>query len=820
VQKILVSFVIISALLLFVTQAYSDGILIPVPPIPRPIELPRIAIKYHKVNVDINNQIATTSVDQVFVNESAFQLEATYIFPLPAGVTINEFIMYDEKGNPLKAELLNSDQARQIYEDIVRQMKDPAILEYLGTGAFRARIFPILPWGEKRIQIQYTEVLKYDSGIYKYNYPLNTEKFSSKPLEEVDVNVELKSNIPIKSIWSPSYEGSIQVDQEGDNFARVIYADENNLPDKDFLLYYTVSNDDVGLSLLTYKEPSEDGFYVFLAAPKHNISTTEVVGKNVIFVFDTSGSMSSDDKIGQARKALEFCVSKLNKKDNFNVIDFSTSVRKFKPNPVSGGNNEIESALKYIRNLDATGGTDINNALIEAIKQLSLVDNPINMIIFLTDGQPTVGVTDEQKIIKNIELANNLNARLFVFGVGYDVNTRLLDELATSNRGISTYVRPGEDIEIIVSDFFSKVSTPVLSSLMLDFGSINTFERYPTELPDLFAGSQVKEFGRYRNIGKTNIKLSGTAEGKPEVFTYQANFPVENTTNKFISQIWAARKVGYLIEQVRKNGATQEIIDEIRNLSIKYGIVNEYVSMLILEDQPPMPGGFEGQFANEVGKAAVDASVAVQNSKDTVVIQSGNQGGGITIVAGKTFIKKGNIWIDAEYRDKNPTVVLQYESDSYFAFLAKYPDLGKYFAIGKEVIVYYNGEIYRVQEEQVSPVEPKDKSQTLWGEVKSKVEFLDFILGQNYPNPFNPQTWIPYSLATDSVVVISIYNIEGTMVRKLDIGHKPAGDYTSRHVSAFWDGKNSAGEDVSSGIYFYVLETEKFKSVKKMMLKR
>lgn len=821
-QKILVSFVIIS-LILFVTQAYSDGILIPVLPMPRPIELPRIAIKYHKVNVDINNQIATTSVDQVFVNESPFQLEATYIFPLPAGVTINEFIMYDEKGNPLKAELLNSDQARQIYEDIVRQMRDPAILEYLGTGAFRARIFPILPWGEKRIQIQYTEVLKYDSGIYKYNYPLNTEKFSSKPLQEVEVNVELKSNVPIKSIWSPSHEGSIKVDQEGDNFARVIYADENKLPDKDFLLYYTVSNDDVGLNLLTYKEPSEDGFYVFLAAPKNDISSTEIVGKNVIFVFDTSGSMSSDDKIGQARKALEFCVSKLNKKDNFNVIDFSTSVRKFKPSPVSGGNNEIELALKYIKNLDAIGGTDINNALLEAIKQLSLADNPLNMIIFLTDGQPTVGVTDEQKIINNIKLVNNVNARLFVFGVGYDVNTRLLDELATSNRGISTYVRPGEDIEVIVSDFFTKVSTPVLSNLMLDFGFINTFERYPPELPDLFAGSQVKEFGRYRNIGKTNIKLAGMAEGKPEVFTYQADFPVENTTNKFIPQIWAARKVGYLIEQVRKNGATQEIIDEIRNLSIKYGIVNEYVSMLILEDQPPTPGGFERQFTNDVGKAAVDASVAVQNSKDAGATQSGNQGGGITIVAGKTFIKKGNVWIDAEYRDKNPTVVLQYASDPYFAFLAKYPDLGKYFAIGKEVIVYYNGEVYRVQEEQVSPVEPKEKSQNSWGELKSegsKVESHDFTLGQNYPNPFNPQTWIPYSLATDSVVVISIYNMEGTMVKKLDIGRKSAGNYTSRDASAFWDGKNSAGETVSSGIYFYVLETEKFKSVKKMMLKR
>ena len=823
-QRILVSLVIICALLSFVTQAYSDGILIPVPPMPRPVELPRIAIKYHKVSVDINNQIATTSVDQVFVNESPFQLEATYIFPLPAGVTISKFIMYDESGKPLKAELLNSDQARQIYEDIVRQMRDPAILEYLGTGAFRARVFPILPWGEKRIQLQYSEVLRYDSGICKYSYPLNTEKFSSKPLQEVNVTVELKSNIPIKGIWSPSHEGSIKVEQEGNNFARIVYADENKLPDKDFLLYYTVSDDDVGLNLLTYKEPSEDGFYVFMASPRHDISSAEAVSKNVIFVFDTSGSMATDDKISQARKALEFCVSKLNKQDNFNVIDFSTAVRKFKPSPVPGGNEEIGSALKYIKNLDATGGTDINSALLEAIRQLSFADNPLNMIIFLTDGQPTVGVTDEQKIIKNIKLANNVNARLFVFGVGYDVNTRLLDELATGNHGISTYVRPEEDIEVTVSDFFAKVSTPVLSDLNLDFGAINTFDRYPPELPDLFAGSQIKEFGRYRNPGKTTIKLNGMVEGKPEVFTYQADFPTNNTENKFIPQIWAARKVGYLIEQVRKNGATQELVDEIRDLSIKYGIVNEYVSMLILEDQPPTPGGFERQFADNVGKGAVDASVAVQETKNAESVQSGDQGSGIKIVFGKTFISRGNTWIDAEYRDKNPTVVLQYESDQYFALLVKFPDLGKYFALGKDVIVYYNSELYHIQDPaQATPVESKDKTQNSWGDLKSqgsKIEAYNFALGQNYPNPFNPQTWIPYSLAEDSVVLIRIYDLEGTMVRKLDIGHKSAGNYVTRDTSAFWNGKNSAGETVSSGIYFYVLETEKFKSVKKMMLKR
>ncbi len=392
-------------ILLSPSISYGDGILIPIIP-----EV-QISIKYHVVKVNIDNQIATTNVDQVFVNNSPMQVEATYIFPLPSGVAISEFIMYDESGKPLKAELLDSNKARQIYEEIVRQRKDPAILEYLGTGAFRARIFPIMPWSEKRIQLEYSEVLTYDSGICRYNYPLNTEKFSSKPLDKVQVEVKLRSNLPIKSIWSPTHEGKIVVKREGENFANILYADEYIKPDKDFALYYTVSDEDVGLNLMTYRESSEDGFFVLMMAPKQNISTNEIISKNVMFVFDTSGSMAIANKISQAKEALEFCVGKLNKQDTFNIVDFSTSVRKFKPAPVSAGTTEIQEALKYISKLEATGGTNINGALLEALKQITDAKKPLNILVFLTDGQPTVDVVDEKVILKNVKTANKSNTR-------------------------------------------------------------------------------------------------------------------------------------------------------------------------------------------------------------------------------------------------------------------------------------------------------------------------------------------------------------------------------------------------------------------------
>ena len=807
-------FIILSCVVSVTPEAHSDGIIIPPPEV-------QMAIKYHKVDVTINNQIATTRIDQVFINQSSRQIEGTYIFPLSEGVVMERFVMY-VGGEPLEAEFLDSERARKIYEDIVRSRKDPAILEYMGKGAFRARIFPIMPWGEKRIQLEYSETLPYDAGLVKYQYPLNTEKFSSMPLEEVEVAVELSSHVPIKTIWSPSHEGSIVVEREGESFATIIYADEEVIPDIDFTLYYTVSSDDFGLNLMTYREPPDDGFYVLMAAPKYNVPTDEVVHKTVIFVFDTSGSMGTENKIEQAKEALEFSVRRLDPQDQFNIIDFSTVVRKFKLEPVSAHPDTVQAALRYIDNLNATGGTAINDALIEGMEQASLSDIPLGMVVFLTDGKPTIGPTAAPEILRNVGIANETGARLFVFGVGYDVNTHLLDDLAAYNNGVSVYVRPEEDIEIKVSSFFAKISNPVLSDLDLDFGAINTFDRYPIQLPDLFAGTQLKEFGRYRNFGGTTIALSGMDRGMVAEFTYQGDFPAENLENGFIPRIWAARKIGYLMEEVRRNGETPELVEEIRHLSITYGIINKYISMLILEDEPPPPGVFEGQFAEDSGKGAVDVSTGVRDWKEANVAPSGAQGENVKIVGNKIFVRKGEIWTDTGYEDMEPSINIQYASVTYFALLAKDSQLGKFFALGTDVLFHYKGELYRVQDSPVTAVDPS-KSEADPDSTESDGDGEEPPapqLWQNYPNPFNPDTWIPYELTQKSDAIIKIYDANGKLARTLKLGYKMAGEYVTKDRAAYWDGKNNAGEDVSSGVYFYILEADKFRSVKKMTLKK
>jgi len=697
----IVTILLLAGLLLANTLAWADGIILP------PVGV-SISIKYHIVNVEITDQVATTFVDQVFINEAPFQIEGTYIFPLSEGVSVSEFAMFVD-GERLEAEMLDSEKARKIYEDIVRRRNDPALLEYMGGGMFRARVFPIPAKGEKRIQLEYSEILKADAGLVKYQYPLNTEKFSHRPLEKVSVSANLYSTSPLKAIYSPSHQ--VTVNRNGEHNAEIKYVDENVKPDRDFLLYYTVSLDDFGLNLLTHRIGNEDGFYLLMLAPKPQVDESEVADKNIVFVFDTSGSMRGE-KIEQAKEALKFGINTLRAGDFFNIIDFSTEVRKFKDKPVAASVENVQAALKYADALDAMGGTNINEALLEGLKQFE----DTAMIVFLTDGQATVGVTNNNEITQNVKVSNAQSTRLFVFGVGYDVNTHLLDRLATENSGVSEYVRPEENIEVKVSAFFSKISNPVLSKLKLNMGSVVTLDVYPKQLPDLFAGMQLIQLGRYQNSGNTAITLTGEINSQTQQSVYDGTFAQENAENEFLPRLWATRKVGYLLDQIRLNGENQEVaevaktsVDEIVRLGKLYGIITPYTSFLITEDEPillpPSVGPLDLSTALDpnafgkvtVGKGAIDVSVITRGLGEAETQDAGLSVASIKTIGRKTFIMQDDTWTDTEYQEVQPTVDITYGGRDYFDLIAANPELGRYFALGQKVIVGFNGVFYRVE---------------------------------------------------------------------------------------------------------------------------
>ncbi len=553
----------------------------PIWPPHRPHAFAPLEVNFVKVNTRITDQVAVTGVDQEFYNPNPARLEGTFVFPLPKGAHIDKFTM-EIDGRQVEAELLSADKARGIYEDIVRKLRDPALLEYSGRDVFKVRIFPIEPNSKKRITIAYTQLLKADAGLVSYVLPLNTEKYSAKQIKTVSVKVDLETKRPLKSIYSPTH--SVEVRRDGSNRATAGYEAGDVRPDTDFALYFAPEKDEIGLNLLTQRSAGEDGYFLLLASPGVDVKEKQVVLKDVAFVLDTSGSMAGK-KLDQAKKALQFCVENLNDGDRFEILRFSTEVEPLFDKLVGASKPNRSKAEDFIRDLKPTGGTAIDDAMKKALSLRPGGDRPF-VVIFLTDGRPTVGVTDEDQIVARVKRDSEGRTRIFCFGIGTDVNTHLLDKITEETRAFSQYVLPEEDLEIKVSSFFAKIKEPVLANPSLKFtGDIRVTKLYPSPLPDLFKGEQLVLAGRYSGSGDSALVIEGTVNGEPKKLTYEAKFPSDSSGNEFIPRLWATRRVGYLLDEIRLRGENSELRDEVTELARKYGIVTPYTAYLIMEDE-------------------------------------------------------------------------------------------------------------------------------------------------------------------------------------------------------------------------------------------
>jgi Ca-activated chloride channel family protein len=710
-----------------------------------------VYLKSHRVNVTIDNQIAVTRIEQVFVNGGAGLAEGVYLFPLPAGAAVSDLTLTID-GQIFKPQLLSAQEAQQIYTNIVRQRRDPVLLQYVGRDAIQANIFPIPAGAERKIEITYSNIVTGDSGLYRYVYPLKTDYVSGLPVLQTSVSVTVTSKDPISTFYSPNpFVATTRLD------ARTIKAGfegANYLATDDFALYFGVANKDITANLLTYRAgANEDGFYMLMLAPPTTVDNTRIIPKDVFLVLDQSGSMQGE-KWKQTQAAARFVLSRLNPQDRFNVIVFSTGYRIYANGmqPVS----EAQNAVRWIDGLEALGGTDINLALTTAA-QLADPERQTTLL-FMTDGLPSEGVTDPKSILANVDANRKPNLRLFAFGVGNDVDTFLLDSLSSRYGGTSVYVRPLENIEEKVSTLYNKVTSPVLTNIKLDFGSIMTDDSYPAApLPDLFAGQQLIVVGRYRAGGPTTITLTGSLNGTPQTLIYEGLSFANNAGGQaFIPRLWATRKIGALTNQIRLNGARQELVDGIVQLSIRYGIITPYTSFLIQENdmiprdqQPrtPMPvlmqataaaarvgsaGGQADANKNAVpGSSPSSGGVAVEAASTANAFQG--SGSGVlapTLTAAPTqvganpvsapvfepekgtgranepvkqvndraFVLRGGVWIDTRYTsDTMRLVPVTFLSDDYFKLLEAHPELKDYLAIGDHLIVVVDDVAYEIK---------------------------------------------------------------------------------------------------------------------------
>jgi Ca-activated chloride channel family protein len=553
--------------------------------IPSQVDVPPLAMREHQVTIAIRDQVAVTRVVQTFRNDTSRALEATYVFPVPKGASVKKFTMWVD-GKEVRGELVEADKARQIYTDIVRRTQDPGLLEYMGNNLLRLRVFPVPAHGDQKLSLSFTSVAACDGGLIEYVYPLKTNGKAAPTAEKFSIHATLRSQHPIQNVYSPTH--AIQIKRPNDHTAEVAFEKNQGTLDKDFQLFYTPADKDIGLTALCYRPvKSADGYFMLLISPRAELSKQQQVARDMVFVLDTSGSMAGV-KMEQARKALKFCLGNLTDKDRFGLMNFATTVNPYRQDLVRAGRAEVAEAKRWVDRLEADGGTAIDDALKAALAMRSSDTSRSFTVVFFTDGQPTVGEMNPDQIQKNVAAKNTANTRIFTFGVGDDVNAVLLDRLADSTRAVSTYVRPEEDIEVKVSSLYAKISHPVLTNLRLAAGSgIELKEIYPAQLPDLFHGGQLVVLGRYHGKSHAAVTLTGAVGKERKEFVYEVNFPSHTGEGKaFVEDLWARRKVGYLLDQIRTNGKKKELVDEVVALAKKHGITTPFTSYLVVPDGP------------------------------------------------------------------------------------------------------------------------------------------------------------------------------------------------------------------------------------------
>jgi len=557
-------------------------------PVPMPTPVPQMTYKIKEIGIQAKlvEQVAQVQVSQSFVNTGSRQMEVVFVFPLPYDGAIDRLtLMVDDHEYP--AQLMKATEARKIYEEIVRRSQDPALLEWMGSGMFKTSVFPVPPGAERKVTLRYSQLCRKDHTLTDFLFPLSTAKYTSHAVEKVDIRVAIESQQEIRNVYSPTH--SVEIKRPDSKHAVVQYTSTNQVPTGDFRLFYDVVQQGLGASVLSYRpQSSDEGFFLMLATPPTLETTQQLVNKTMLFVLDRSGSMSGD-KITQAREAIKFVLNNLRDGDTFNIIAYDSTVESFRPELQRFTPETRSQAIGFVEGIYAGGGTNIDGALTAALNQLQDTKRP-TYVIFLTDGLPTVGEKTESRIVQNAERLNKVNARIINFGVGYDVNSKLLEHLARANRGQTEYVRPNENIEEHVGRLYAKISQPILTnvSVAFEFDSPDSVAGapisrvYPKGQYDLFAGEQLVLAGRYKKSGPAKITIRGTINSNEQVYHFPADFTNASGDESygFVEKLWAMRRIGEILDDIDLHGQNEEMVKELVELSTKHGILTPYTSFL------------------------------------------------------------------------------------------------------------------------------------------------------------------------------------------------------------------------------------------------
>lgn len=660
-------------------------------------------VEDYRIEAIVEGQVATTAVTQVLRNDSDFLARGEFLHPIPSGAAVTGLTLWID-GEPVEGEVLEAEEARREYEKIVADVLDPALLEFVDDGLIRLEVFPIEGGGTRTVELEYSQVLPSEGGLTRFRHPFAREH-AAVEVEHLSARIEIHTSGELKAVYSPTH--SVGVDRIDPHTAVIGYEADNSKPESDLAVYYSSDEGPLGMSLLTHRD-GEEGTFLLLVSP--GLADPETItAKDVVIVLDVSGSMEGE-KIAQARDAASRVLGSLNSDDRFDIIAFSTGTTSFGDGlrPVE----EAGSGVRWAQALTAGGSTDIHGALTEAFERAD-EERPL-FVMFLTDGLPTEGIVDTAEILESLDDAPA--ASLFAFGVGWDVDTILLDSLASRHHGTTTYVTPGEPIDDAVAALYAKVGSPVLTEVEIDIEGVEVTDLHPHDLPDIFSGEQLLLVGRYQEPGSATITLTGALAGEPYRLALEGAAFADDGGTATIPRVWAGKRIGDLLRRVRLDGPDPETIEQIVRLSIRYGIVTPYTSFLVTEDAPfgeaaaddIARSAFEAAAATPApssGQAAVRAADAARHLADSDVAgaPAGRYAETVRIAAGRAFRLSEGTWIDTTYDpDRHPVVRIPFASTEYFALVAAGSDVAERLAVGPSVLVISNGVAYQVVEPEAA----------------------------------------------------------------------------------------------------------------------
>ncbi len=664
-----------------------------------------VQIERVDATVTIVEQVATTTLDIALKNPTGRRLEAEVILPVPDGAAVRGFD-FQGSGSEPSAQLLSKDEARRIYDSIVAKTRDPALLEFIGYNLIRSSVFPVEANGTQKVRLTYEHVCAADGDRIDYVLPRSESLDYKVPW---DIRVAIKSKRAISTVYSPSHTIDTHV-THGGRLVNVNLTKGADVEPGSFRLSLLVSKSDaVAATLLAYPDPQVGGGYFLLLAglPSKPPQGGPRIRREVTLVLDRSGSMNGE-KLQQVREAALQIIAGLDSDESFNIVVYNEAVDVFSTRPVIKSEANVATARKYLQGVLARGGTNIHDALVEALLQKPTKDT-LPIVLFLTDGRPTIGKTNEKAIREAVEAANKYDKRIFTFGVGVDVNSPLLENIAYRSRAAATFVLPKEDVELKVAGVFKRLSGPILAEPTLSVVNPaghaapgRTRDLIPTRLPDLFDGDQLVLLGQYVGENPLSFQLTGNYVGKKRTFKFNFHLDKATTRNSFVPRLWAQRKIGILIDAIRTSGADsstataaaadpklKELVDEIVRLSTEFGILTEYTAFLAREGSDltrreqvlaEAVYNFDSrarQVRFGLGSINQDMNSMVQKSASRLNPTNGYwdanmnrvQISSVQQVADRAFFRQGNRWIDSRIVDKEnqaePSRVIEFGSKEF-----------------------------------------------------------------------------------------------------------------------------------------------------------